>query len=116
LFKKAVIKRGKTTAIYSDNGSIYRSKQWQSVLRGTIGLGASLPKKIGHLGREKLNGTISRYSEVSTKRLSMRVYQTLEELNEFFWAWLDEPISQRKHMSTLNQDATSALAGGGAED
>lgn len=100
-FKKAVIKRGKTTAIYSDNGSIYRSKQWQSVC-AELSIGRKFAEKNRPPGKGKVERHYLTIQRSFYKEAQHAGLQTLEELNEFFWAWLDERYHNETH-STLNQ-------------
>jgi len=97
-FNKAVIKRGRCAEIYSDNGSIYRSKQWKSVC-AELAIGQRFAEKQRPAGKGKCERhflTIQRgfYNEAQLSGI-----QTLQELNEFFWAWLDERYHRERHES-----------------
>lgn len=97
-FKKAITKRGKVAAIYSDNGSIYRSKQWKSVCAELVieqhFAEKNKPSGKGKVERHYLTIQRSFYKEAQHAGL-----QTLDELNEFFWAWLDLRYHKEEHES-----------------
>lgn len=100
-FSKAVLKYGRCGIIYSDNGSIYRSKHWKSVC-AELGMQQQFAEKQQPAGKGKVERhylTIQRgfYKEAQHSGL-----QTLEELNEFFAAWLHERYHLEEHQ-TLKQ-------------
>lgn len=96
--KEAMIRRGKPTIIYADNGKIYRSETLQYACAQ---LGVTLahtqpydPKSKGKV--ERLFRTIqTRFYPL----LQSDPVDSLEELNERFWRWLEEDYHRRPHAS-----------------
>lgn len=95
-FKKALLSRGKPGTIYSDNGAIYRARDWSSICGELdIGIKHSEPYQPSGKGKQERHYlTIQRrfYKEAKKSGLT-----TLQELNEFFWAWLEQCYHQVKH-------------------
>ena len=87
-FRKAVAKRGLVTKLYMDNGSIFRSKQWQSVC-ADLGIGRRFAEKQRASGKGKVERHYLTIQKNFYKEASHADLKTLEELNEFFWAWLE---------------------------
>jgi transposase InsO family protein len=97
-FKKAVTKRGKTSVCYMDNGSIYRSKQWKSVC-AELGIDQKFTEKGNPPGKGKQERHYLTIQRSFYKEAQHAGLQTLEELNEFFWAWLDQRYHREEHES-----------------
>lgn len=97
-FKKALIKRGKGHNLYTDNGSIYRSKHWKSVC-ARLSVGHRFAEKQKPSGKGKVERHYLTIQRSFYKEAQHAGLQTLEELNEFFWAWLDERYHKDKHES-----------------
>lgn len=95
-FKKALLARGKPGTAYSDNGPIYRARDWSAICGELdIGVKHSEPYQPSGKGKQERHYlTIQRrfYKEAEKSGLT-----TLEELNEFFWAWLEQCYHQVKH-------------------
>lgn len=96
--KEALIRRGKPKIIYADNGKIYRSETLQYVCAQ---LGITLTHTAPFDPRSK--GKIERmFKTVQTRfypLLQAEPAQSLEELNERFWRWLEEDYHRRVHAS-----------------
>jgi len=96
--KEALIRRGKPKIIYADNGKIYRSETLQYVCAQ---LGITLTHTAPFDPRSK--GKIERlFKTVQTRfypLLQTEPAQSLEELNERFWRWLEEDYHRRVHAS-----------------
>jgi transposase InsO family protein len=95
-FKKALLSRGKSSTVYSDNGSIYRATDWSNIC-GELDIGVRHSQEYRPPGKGKQERhylTIKRrlYKEAEKSGL-----QTLQELNEFFWAWLDQVYHRTEH-------------------
>lgn len=95
-FKKALLARGKPGTAYSDNGPIYRARDWSAIC-GELGIGVKHTEKYRPPGKGKQERhylTIQRrfYKEAEKSGLT-----NLEELNEFFFAWLEQCYHQEKH-------------------
>jgi len=96
--KEALIRRGKPTIIYADNGKIYRSETLQYACAQ---LGITLAHTQPYDPRAK--GKIERLFKTIQTRfyplLLAEPAQSLEELNERFWRWLEENYHRRVHAS-----------------
>jgi transposase InsO family protein len=95
-FKTALTARGKPGCLYTDNGSIYRSNDLKSICTD---LGIDLkhseeyqPEGKGKQERYYLTMQMRFYKEAKKAGIT-----TLQELNEFFWAWLDECYHKVRH-------------------
>lgn len=95
-FNKAVSKRGKTVKIYTDNGSIYRSKQWKSTC-AELGIERVFCEKNRPPGKGKVERHYLTIQRSFYKEAQHSGLQTLEELNQFFWAWLDQRYHKVVH-------------------
>src|SRR5690606_14533965 len=96
--KQALIRRGKPTIIYADNGKIYRSDTLQYACAGLgITLAHTQPYDAPAKGKiERLFKTIqTRFYPL----LKSDPAQSLEALNERFWQWLEEDYHRRPHAS-----------------
>lgn len=96
--KEALLRRGKPTIIYADNGKIYRSETLQYACAK---LGITLAHTMPYDPRAK--GKIERFFKTVQTRfyplLQADPAQSLEELNERFWRWLEEDYHRRIHAS-----------------
>ena len=96
--KESLIRRGKPKIIYADNGKIYRSETLQYVCAQ---LGITLTHTAPYDPRSK--GKIERlFKTVQTRfypLLQTEPAQSLEELNERFWRWLEEDYHRKVHAS-----------------
>lgn len=97
-FKTALTARGRPRCLYTDNGSIYTSHDLKSICTD---LGIALkhsevqhPEGKGKQERHYLTIQMRFYKEATKAGIV-----TLQELNEFFWAWLDECYHKVKHNS-----------------
>lgn len=95
---KAVTKRGKPERVFSDNGSIFRSKQWKSVC-AELGIEQHFAEKNKPEGKGKVERHYLTIQRGFYKEAQHAGLQTLEELNEFFWAWLDQRYHKEEHSS-----------------
>lgn len=95
-FSKAVSKRGKTEKIYTDNGSIYRSKQWKSTC-AELGIERIFAEKNRPPGKGKVERHYLTIQRSFYKEAQHSGLQTREELNQFFWAWLDQRYHKEEH-------------------
>ncbi len=100
-FRKAVTKRGRCEGLYSDNGSIFRSKQWKGVC-AELDIGQKFAEKQRPPGKGKVERHFLSIQRGFYKEAQLSGLQTLEELNDFFWEWLDKCYHKEKH-STLKE-------------
>lgn len=98
-FRQAILKRGIPAMCYWDNGAVYRSQQLRRMAaRLKVEIVFSTPYAPEGKGKiERLWGTIKSafYPEAVNAGI-----QTLDELNRFFWGWLDENYHQKVHGGT----------------
>jgi hypothetical protein len=98
-FRKALLKRGKVGQLYTDNGPCYRSKALSSTC-AVLGVELIHAEDYSPEGKGKIErhiGTVKSgfYQEAQNSGL-----QSLEDLNAFFFAWLEKEYHNTKH-STL---------------
>jgi transposase InsO family protein len=98
-FRKAVLKGGVPTLGYVDQGAVYRARQFQ-FLAARLGMKLVFATPYAPEGKGKVErffGVIKSrfYPEAERSGLT-----TLEELNAFFWAWLEECYHDRVHGET----------------
>ena len=95
-----MLKRGIPTLLYTDNGKIYRSQQFEFMCAN---IGCSLIHSKPFVASSR--GKIERFFLTVRKRflsqLNMNEIKSLEELNLRFWKWLDEDYHKKPH-SSLN--------------
>lgn len=96
--KEALIRRGKPSMIYADNGKIYRSETLQYACAQ---LGITLTHTQPYDPQSK--GKIERFFKTVQTRfyplLQAEPARSLDELNERFWRWLEEDYHRRIHAS-----------------
>jgi putative transposase len=97
-FKKAATKRGLPEKCYQDNGAIFRSKQWKSVC-AELGIERLFAEKGQASGKGKVERHYLTIQRSFYKEAQHAGLQTLAELNEFFWAWLDLRYHKEEHSS-----------------
>lgn len=96
--REALIRRGKPTIIYADNGKIYRSETLQYAC-------AQLGITLAHTQPydPKAKGKIERLFKTIQTRfyplLKSDPVSSLEELNKRFWEWLEVDYHRKKHAS-----------------
>lgn len=95
-FKEAVLKRGIPKLIYTDNGKIYRSQQFEFICAS---IGTTLIHAKPFSPNEK--GKIERFFLTVRRRFLSTVdplkLQSIEELNERFKIWLEEDYQRKPH-------------------
>ena len=100
-FKEAVLKRGIPSMLYTDNGKIYRSQQFEFMCAN---IGCTLIHSKPFVANSR--GKIERFFLTVRKRflsqLDMSNIKSLEDLNSKFWKWLDEDYHKKPH-SSLNE-------------
>jgi len=96
--REALIRRGKPTIIYADNGKIYRSETLQYAC-------AQLGITLAHTQPydPKAKGKIERLFKTIQTRfyplLKANPVRSLEKLNERFWQWLEVDYHRKAHAS-----------------
>ncbi|MBM3275510.1 MAG: DDE-type integrase/transposase/recombinase [Candidatus Sericytochromatia bacterium] len=98
-FRQAIVKRGIPSMVYWDNGAVYRSRQLRRMAaRLNVEIVFSTPYAPEGKGKiERFWGTLK--SGFYPEAVNAGV-KTLDELNRFFWGWLDEQYQAKMHSST----------------
>ena len=104
-FGKATTKYGRVEKLYTDNGNIFRSKQWKSAC-AELGIGQVFSEVGQPSGRGKVERHYRTIQAGFYKEAQLSGLQTREELNEFFWFWLEECYHKAEH-KTLKQTPLS---------
>ena len=98
VFKQALLRRGLPKILYLDNGKIYRS---QALELACAELGISLAHT--HPYDAPAKGKIERFFRTVQTRfyplLKLNPANSLEELNQRFWQWLEEDYHRKSHAS-----------------
>lgn len=97
-FKKALAKRGIPKKLYVDNGKIFHAGQFE-LISAELGIEVIYTEAYrpeGHGKIERYHGTI-RGDFLAEARA--KGPQTLDELNRWFWAWLEIAYHQKLHES-----------------
>ena len=98
-FRQAILKRGIPSMCYWDNGSVYRSQQLRR-MAARLGIQIVFSTPYAPEGKGKIErfwGTCK--SAFYPEAISSGI-ETLDELNRFFWGFLDEQYHQKVHSST----------------
>lgn len=103
VFKKAILKHGIPEKLYVDNGAIYASNHLKSIC-------ARLETHLIHAKpyRPQGKGKIERFFNYVDRSFKPEAYllielgtlTTLDELNQYFWAWLEKAYQTRVHGTT----------------
>ncbi len=106
-FRKAIQQYGAPEAVYFDNGKQYRTK-WMGRTCSKLGIRLLFarpysPESKGKV--ERLNGAISSF----LNEVTLEKPKTLEELNNWFSAWLSE-CHQTKSHSALGENKSPQMA------
>jgi putative transposase len=96
--KEALLRRGKPNSIYTDNGKIYRSETLQYACAQ---LGITVIHTLPYDPKSK--GKVERFFKTVQTRfyplLDNAPANSLQELNDRFWHWLEEDYHRRIHSS-----------------
>lgn len=101
--KKAILRCGVPEKLYVDNGSVYRSQHLARIC-GELSIHLIHSRPYKPQGRGKVE-VFFRYLDKSFRPEAQALIEqgkltTLEDLNNFFWAWLEMAYQQKKHSST----------------
>ncbi len=96
--RKGLLKRGKVRHIYSDNGPCFKAN---ALARTCAQLGVELSHSEPYTpeGRGKIERHIGTVKSGFYQEAKHSGLQTLDQLNEFFFAWLDKEYHNSKHSS-----------------
>ncbi|MCA9791946.1 MAG: DDE-type integrase/transposase/recombinase [Candidatus Eremiobacteraeota bacterium] len=97
-FRKAVLKGGVPERTYWDNGAVYQARQIQ-LMAARLGTQVIFATPYAPEGKGKVERFLRTCKERFYPEAIRADIKTLEELNEFFWAWLDKAYHDREHGS-----------------
>lgn len=96
LFKEAVMKKGVPTLLYTDNGKIYRSQQFEYICAS---IGCTLIHAKPFAANSK--GKIERYFHTVRQRFLSCIradkIKSIDELNKQFFTWLEIDYNKKPH-------------------
>lgn len=95
-FRKALLKRGKPARTYCDNAWIYHSTTLR-LLCAQLNIRSSFSQKRRPPGRGKVERHIRTVQEGFMKIAEHAGIKTIDELNQFFFAWVSGKYHKTKH-------------------
>lgn len=99
-FKEAVMRRGIPKLVYTDNGKIYRSQQFEYIC-ASIGCTLLHSRPFEPQGRGKVERFFGTVRMRFLSRLDTENIRDLDTLNERYFKWLEEDYTRKEH-SALN--------------
>ncbi|MFZ3580487.1 DDE-type integrase/transposase/recombinase, partial [Virgibacillus sp. DJP39] len=96
--KEALVRRGKPTIIYADNGKIYRSETLQYAC-AQLGITLAHTQPYDPQAKGKIERIFKTIQTRFYPLLQADPVDSLEALNERFWRWLEEDYHRRVHAS-----------------
>lgn len=111
-FRKSILHGGVCSILYVDNGKVYHSRSLQLIAaRLSTQLVFATPYAPEGKGKiERWFGTVKKSFYPEAERAGI---QTLEELNQFLWAWIKDVYHAREHSSTEETPQARWDAGAG---
>jgi transposase InsO family protein len=106
VFKQALRSRGVPEGLYTDNGKIFTSLHLKTVC-ANLGVRLMHTKPYAAWSKGKIERFFLTIQQDFEQRLIFKPAQTLAELNERFWQWLEGEYHQRAHAG-LDGKAPSA--------
>jgi transposase InsO family protein len=98
-FRKAILKGGIPSRAYFDNGAVYQARQVQLVA-ARLNVQVIFATPYSPEGKGKVE-RFFRYCKESFYPEARRAgLSSLEELNQFFWGWLEEVYHSHRHSQT----------------
>lgn len=106
-FRQSLMKQGKPEAVFFDNGKQYRTK-WMKRTCAKLGIRLLFarpysPEATGKV--EIFNKSVRTFLDES----ALEKPQTLDQLNQLFWVWLEECYQNKPHSSLNNSSPASAF-------
>jgi hypothetical protein len=97
--KLAILRRGKMARVYTDNGNVYRAKQFKATL-ADLDIRQHHSRAYTPQGRGKIERLFGVIQEQLYPELLADKVSSLELLNESLWAWLERVYHLRVHSET----------------
>ena len=95
-FKEAVLRRGIPRLVYTDNGKIYRSQQFEYIC-ASLGCTLLHSQPFVPQGRGKVERMFSTVRMRFLSSLNPNTIKDLDELNERFFKWLEDDYKRKAH-------------------
>lgn len=95
-FKQALLKRGIPDRVYCDNGAAYVSHQFDLIC-ARLGIRRLSARPYAPEGKGKIERFWKTLGDSFLPELRALQVTTLDELNQFFWAWLEQGYHHRYH-------------------
>lgn len=110
-FRKAILKGGIPERVYWDNGAVYHARQIQ-LLAARLETHVIFATPYAPEGKGKIERFFKTAKDAFYPEALRAGLQTLEELNEFFWGWLERVYQVRVHSELEQQTPTQRWEGG----
>lgn len=98
-FRKAIVHGGIPEKAYWDNGAVYQSRQVQ-LIAARLGTQAIFATPYCPEGKGKIERWFRTVKESFYPEAKRAGIQSLAELNEFFWGWLERSYQTKVHSET----------------
>lgn len=95
-FKKAIQKRGIPKVVYVDNGQVFNSNQFH-LSCAHLGIQLKFTRPYSPEGKGKVEKFFSYVRSSFLVEVEKSAIQTLDQLNQAFWAWLEIHYHQKIH-------------------
>lgn len=98
VFKEALIRRGIPKIVYVDNGKIYRSDTFH-IACASLGIALTHTKPYDAASKGKIERFFKTVKTRFLPLLKLNPVDSIEELNQRFWQWLEEDYHRKVHAS-----------------
>jgi len=98
-FRQAIAKRGIPSMVYWDNGSAFRAQQLRR-MAARLGIEIIFATPYSPEGKGKIERFFGVVKAIFYPEAKAAGISTLEELNRFFWAWLERHHALKVHSET----------------
>jgi transposase InsO family protein len=109
VFKHALRSRGIPEALYADNGKIFTSLHLKTVC-ANLGVRLLHTKPYSAWSKGKIERFFLTVQQDFEQRLAFKPAQTLAELNQRFWQWLEGEYHQRAHSGLDGKSPSTRFA------
>lgn len=109
-FRKAVLRGGVPACTYWDNGAVYQARQVR-LLTARLGIQAIFATPYAPEGKGKVERFFRTVKEQFYPEALRASLSSLQELNEFFWGWLEGTYHERVHSQTGTTPRERWIAG-----
>lgn len=96
VFEEGLLRRGIPKMIYADNGKIYRSEQFQLAC-ATQGISLLHTRVQDAAAKGKIERLFGNVSQRFMPLFRREQIDSLDELNSFFWQWLEREYHRKEH-------------------